>query len=57
MAVGNVPVRLSDMIFGKDGEDGLISEKLPDAVPVVWYIVVVAGSGALLWDRYRRIVA
>ena len=55
-AVGDVPVHLSDMIFGKDREGGLISEKLPDAVPIIWYIVVVAGSGWLLWDRYRRIV-
>ena len=44
-AVGDVPVHLSDMIFGKDREGGLISEKLPDAVPVVWYIVVVGGFG------------
>ncbi len=55
--IGNVPIHISDMIFDKDTNDTVMKQvaELPDAVPILWYIVVVGIPGFLLWDRYRRL--
>ncbi len=55
--IGNVPIHISDMIFDKDTDDTVMKQvaKLPDAAPILWYIVVVSIPGFLLWDRYRRL--
>jgi hypothetical protein len=32
-------------------------KKLPDIIPIGWYLLLAAGPGFLLWMRYRRIQA
>ncbi len=55
--IGNVPIEVSDMIFGTydDDPDRQEPEKLPAAVMVAWYIIVLGVPGFLLWYRYRRL--
>lgn len=55
--IGRVPTNVSDMIFGveNDSQLGKQVQKLPDIVPIGWYLLLVAGPGFLLWRRYRRI--
>ena len=51
------PVVISDMVFGKENPSygyKLVAE-LPDVVPVLWYLLLIAGPGFALWWRYRRI--
>ena len=56
---GGVPLQVSDLIFGTYKEE-LTPEnrdiRLPAAVTVVWWAVVVAVPAAILWNRYRRLV-
>jgi ABC-2 type transport system permease protein len=56
---GGVPLQVSDLIFGTYEEE-LTPEnddiRLPAAVAVVWWAVVVAVPAALLWSRYKRLV-
>ena len=55
--LAQVPTHVNDMIFPgeNDGEFARLVEDLPDAVPVIWYLLLVAGPGSLLWWRYRRL--
>ena len=57
--VAGVPTHVSDMIFADDNESQPSKqvEKLPDIVPIGWYLFLTAGPGFLLWMRYRRIEA
>ena len=57
--IGKAPIHISDMIFNKtDNDDTVMQEvaKLPDIVPILWYIVLVGVPGFLLWNRYRRLL-
>ena len=57
--VGRAPIHVSDMIFGAENDSQVSRqvEKLPDVVPVSWYLLLTAGPGFVLWWRYRRIEA
>ena len=58
-AVGRVPIHVSDMIFDKDNESKLSVEvaKLNDSIPILWYVLLTAVPGVILWQRYRRIAS
>ena len=55
--VARVPTRVNDMIFPgeRDGEFAVLVDELPDAVPVAWYLLLIAGPALALWWRYRRL--
>jgi ABC-2 type transport system permease protein len=57
--IGRVPIHVSDMIFGVENESQLSIQvkKLPDIIPIGWYLLLAAGPGFLLWMRYRRMEA
>ena len=60
--IGSAPIHISDMIFDKDAileDDGVMRAvaKLPDIVPILWYMILVCVPGFLLWDKYRRLLA
>ena len=57
--IGGVPTHVSDMIFAAENESQLSRQvaKLPDIVPIGWYVLLAAGPGFLLWRRYQRIEA
>ena len=57
--VGRVPSHVNDMIFGTDSGVHLAKEvaKLPDIVPIGWYLLLTAGPGFALWWRYQRLSA
>ena len=53
----NIPLHVSDVIFGKPGE---ITEEAParafgSAALIAWYSLWTLGPTALLWWRYRRL--
>lgn len=53
---GGIPIQVSDLIFDvydTSGEEGM---RLPAAVSVIWFAVVVAVPAAILWGRYRKLV-
>ena len=56
---GGLPLQMSDLIFDAYDEE-LTSQRneirLPAAVTVVWWAVVVAVPALVLWGRYRRLV-
>ncbi len=56
--VGAVPIYLNDLIFDKKKEDEeqtiKLMRDLPNAVPILWYILITAGPGFILWRRYQR---
>jgi len=47
------------MIFDKDNESKLSVEvaKLNDSIPILWYVLLTAVPGIILWQRYRRIAS
>ena len=51
-----VPTLVNDLIFPGEVFEGSrdASDELHEAVPVAWYLAVVAGLGYTLWWRYRR---
>ena len=55
--VGRVPIHVSDMIFDEENTSALsrAMEDLNDAIPIGWYLLLTAGSGLVLWWRYRRL--
>ena len=57
--IGRVPTHVTNMIFAVENGSRVSSqvEKLPDIVPIGWYLLLAAGPGLLLWMRYRRIEA
>ena len=52
-----VPMHVNDLIFPEQNTSEFASlvEELPSIVPVAWYLLLTAGSGFILWWRYRRI--
>lgn len=56
---GGIPLQVSDLIFDEYNEE-LTSDsdqiRLPAAVSIVWWAVVVAVPAGILWGRYRRLV-
>lgn len=56
---GGIPLQVSDLIFDEyDEELTPDSEqiRLPPAVSVAWWAIVVAVPAGILWARYRRLV-
>ena len=55
--IGDVPIRVNDLIFGEEPASGLgaLVQELPDIVPIGWYLILTAGPGFLLWRRYQSI--
>ena len=51
------PIHLSDLIFDKESEGlGLrLMGELPGAVPVAWYVILMALPAFALWWRYQRL--
>ena len=57
--IGSAPIHISDMIFGKEDNDNPVMERvaeLPEIIVILWYAVLVAVPGFLLWNRYRRLL-
>ena len=57
LSIGDVPIRINDLIFGEEAESGFgaLVEELPDIVPIGWYLILTAGPGFVLWRRYQSI--
>ena len=57
LSIGDVPIRINDLIFGEEAESGFgaLVEELPEIVPIGWYLILTAGPGFLLWRRYQGI--
>ena len=57
ISIAQAPIHLNDVIFDVDNEaEGLqLLQELPSAIPVGWYLVLVAGPAAIVWWRYRRL--
>ena len=55
--VTQVPTYVNDMIFpgSDDGDFAVLVDELPDAVPIGWYMLLIAGPALALWLRYRRL--
>ena len=55
--VTQVPTYVNDLIFpgDDDGDFAVLVDELPDAVPIGWYLLFIAGPGFALWWRYRRL--
>ena len=54
---GQVPIHVSDLIFGEENESqtALLVRELPTGITVGWYLLLTVGPGFALWWRYRRI--
>ena len=52
---GGIPIQISDLIFDEYTSQEDVT-RLPAAVAVAWWAVVVAAPMAILWSRYRRLV-
>ena len=56
---GGIPLQVSDLIFDEYSEELTPDSdqiRLPAAVSIVWWAVVVAVPAGILWGRYRRLV-
>ena len=55
--IGQAPGHVNALIFDEELDRGnaRIVDELPTAVPVAWYLVLVAGPGLVLLWRYSRI--
>ena len=55
--VPQIPMHVNDLIFDVENEDQVseLVNELPAIVPIGWYTLLMAGAGAALWWRYRRI--
>ena len=56
---GGIPLQVSDLIFDEYNEELTPDSdqiRLPAAVSIVWWAVVVAVPAGILWGRYRRLV-
>lgn len=54
--LGQVPSHVNRHIFEESSNDSPVvnsAASLNPAVPVAWYVLLTAGSGAFLWWRYR----
>ena len=59
LSIGNVPIHINDLIFNEPSSVTAqdLARNVPAAIRVVWYVVLTAGPGLILWRRYRRIGA
>ena len=56
LSLAEVPSYVTNLIFDVEGEGAADAvEKLPAAVPIVWYVLLTSALGLALWWRYRRI--
>ncbi len=55
--IGQVPGHVSDLIMDNENESQVARQvrKLPTGIPVLWYLIMTAGPGYVLWQRYRRL--
>jgi len=55
--IGQVPGHVSDLIMNDESKSQAARQvrKLPTGIPVLWYLIMTAGPGYLLWQRYRRL--
>ncbi len=55
--IGQVPSHVSDLIMDDENESQVARQvrKLPTGIPVLWYLIMTAGPGYVLWQRYRRL--
>ena len=53
---GSVPSHVNGMIFDKVADSDLARQvsELNDAIPIAWYILLIAGPAALLLRRYQK---
>ena len=52
--IGFVPILINDIIFDNTSNSGAAG-KLPKAIVIGWYMILILGPGAVLWWRYRRL--
>lgn len=54
--IGAVPIHLNDIIFDefRGAADDSPAKALPNAILVLWYVLLTAGPGLILWLKYRR---
>ncbi len=55
LSVGDVPLYVNDVIFGKQTSGIDAAADLSNIVLVGWFVVIVAGAGAIFLGRYRRL--
>ena len=58
LSIGDVPLYINDLVF--DSRSTVAADdvrRLPDAVQVLWYVGVVAASGLIVRERYRKFSA
>ncbi len=55
--IGQMPSHVTDLVMDDEGgsQVAIQARNLPHAVPVLWYLIMTAGPGLLLWQRYRRL--
>jgi ABC-2 type transport system permease protein len=57
--ISRVPLRVSELILDGEVEEGNenpndLTKELPKVVPILWYLLLTAGLGFVLWWRYRE---
>ncbi|MDY6836000.1 MAG: hypothetical protein SVY53_14495 [Chloroflexota bacterium] len=57
--IRQVPTHVSDLIFDEENESQVakLVNELPTVIPILWYLLLTAGSGFVLWWRYREMRA
>ncbi|MEE8517742.1 MAG: ABC transporter permease subunit [Dehalococcoidia bacterium] len=59
ISIRDVPIRVNDLVFSTDEDDGppaaVAARDLPPVVPIAVYVLLTGGPLAALWWRYRRI--
>jgi len=55
--MGQVPDHVSDIIMDDENKSRIARQvrKLPVIVPILWYLIMTAGPGYVLWRRYERL--
>ena len=61
LSISDVPLYINDLVFnnraptsGRLAETTGFAQRLPNVVPVVWYVGLVALAGLIIRQRYRR---
>ena len=57
IGIPQIPMHVNDLIFDDEDDSGVATQlrELPDAIPIAWYLVLVAVPGLVLWWRYQRL--
>ena len=55
LSLGDIPIYVNDVIFDESTAAIEAARRLSSPVKVAWYVIVVAGAGALFLNRYRRL--